>query len=108
MVAEVTKTYYRCGTSFARGTTIDAYLFIDEKEGIDDSKLLYEIWGKGQPDWPEWLVFPGNFMAITAEMILEVPEADFIAAFKAGSRGREATKLAEAAKRIYQRAREVT
>ncbi len=64
MVAEVTKLYYRQGTRFARGTTIDSYL---EEE---DCEILYDRW---QDSWPEPYVFSGGIKAITAEMILEVP-----------------------------------
>lgn len=65
---QVTGKQYRQGLSIARGTTIDAYL--DEK----DVKVLYEGW---QENWPEPFDFRNDIKAITAEMILEVPEKDF-------------------------------
>jgi hypothetical protein len=90
-IANVTKLYYRQGTSYARGTTIDAYL------QDDDNTLLYEIW---QPSWPEPFGFHGGEKAITAEMILEVPTDEFIKAFgrKKGNRA-AALRILEAAKR---------
>lgn len=69
----VTRVEYHRGLSYARGTTIDAYISPEACEA------LYQIW---KPEWPEKLEFPGKVYAITAEMILEVPEAEFLAAFR--------------------------
>lgn len=65
----VTKTFIRQGASLARGTTIDEYL--SEK----DCKVLYSGW---QKNWPEPLEFHGGITAITCEMVLEVPEKEFV------------------------------
>jgi hypothetical protein len=69
----VTKRYYRAGTSYAIGTIIDGYL--SEK----DCQTLYEKW---ESDWPEPLAFQGNQKAITARMILEVPFERLVAVYK--------------------------
>lgn len=59
----------RQNTSFARGTTIDEYL----QEA--DNAALYEKWS---PEWEDKLEFPGKIYAITAEMIVDVPETEFV------------------------------
>lgn len=60
------------GASHALGTIIDGYLSANETE------LLLSIWKK---EWTEPLAFSGGEKAITCEMILEVPETEFIQAF---------------------------
>jgi hypothetical protein len=69
----VTSVKVRQGASIARGTTIDEYL------GQSDVDLLYENWQAG---WPEPLAFSGGVKAVTCEMVLEVPFADFKKVFK--------------------------
>lgn len=61
------KVRYRQGTSYARGTDVDAYL------SPEDCRVLYERW-KGE--WPEPLHFRGGTKSITCEMVLDVGEAE--------------------------------
>lgn len=75
MPLETERTFIRSGGSFARGTTIDEYL------SEEDNEKLYQVWEE-QPGWPEIFRFRGGQTAITAEMILEVPEADMLKAFR--------------------------
>lgn len=70
----VSGTSYRSGTSFARGTMIDAYL------SGDVCTRLYSVWEE-HPEWPEVLRFSGGISAITCEMILDVREEDFLKSF---------------------------
>lgn len=65
----VTGLRVRQGGSYARGTTIDAYL------SPEDCAALYNFW---KSSWPEPLAFPGNIQAITCEMVLAVPEEEFV------------------------------
>lgn len=64
----ITSVRVRQNTSFARGTTIDEYLI------EADNDALYEKWS---PDWEDKLEFPGGIFAITAEMIIAIPESEF-------------------------------
>lgn len=66
------KYFIRQGASLARGTSIDGYL--SEKQ----IELLYSNW---RPQWPEPLAYSGGLLAITCEMVLEVPEDEFIGHF---------------------------
>ncbi len=61
--------HYRAGTSYAIGTIIDGHL------ADDDCAALYDGW---RSNWPERLEFHGGNYAITAEMILEVPQKEFL------------------------------
>lgn len=69
------KFSYRQGTSIARGTTIDEYLTQEQCEA------LYKLWEQ-HPEWPEIYRFSGGITAISCEMVLEVPNDDFVKAFK--------------------------
>lgn len=73
MGATVERYFTRVGGSYARGTTIDGYL------SDEDNQALHEVW---LPDWPDKLGFRGGESAITCEAILEIPEAEFIKAFR--------------------------
>ena len=63
------KLSYRSGTSFARGTTIDAHL----PEELNDK--LYKLWNNA---WGEPFGFHGGIKAITCEMVLEAPKSEFL------------------------------
>jgi len=65
----VTKINIVKGASLARGTTIDGYL------QPTDAQLLYNTW---KPGWPEMLEFSGAIKAVTCEMVLEIPEDEFL------------------------------
>jgi len=81
----------RSGTSIARGTTIDEYL------SEEDNQKLYDLW---QPSWPEPFQFSGGITAITCEMVLELPQDEFIAAFGKSKKGQEqAARILDIAKR---------
>jgi hypothetical protein len=68
----VTKTFVRRQVSSAPGTVIDGHLTPEQ------TKALYGIW---LPGWPAKREYRGGIEAITAEMVMDVPEVEFIKAF---------------------------
>ena len=68
----VTKTFIRRHVSSAPGTVIDGHLTPEQ------IKALYGVW---LPGWPEKREYRGGIVAITAEMVMEVTEDEFIRAF---------------------------
>lgn len=76
----------RQGASLAKGTVIDGYL---EQSEID---TLYMRWRSA---WPTPLEYPGGVLAITCEMVLEVPESELIQALgkKLGTRILEVSRV---------------
>lgn len=86
--AQVTKTYYSRGTSYAIGAIIDGHL------SDDACALLYEKWNEV---WGEKLEFPGKIYAITAEMILEAPRGELFRTY-GPKRAKEFLDAAERAK----------
>jgi len=61
--------FYRQGKSYAIGTIIDAYL---------DDKTCSALYSKWKKNWPAPLEFQGGESAITCEMILDIPSAEFL------------------------------
>lgn len=90
----VGRTFIRQGGSIARGTTIDAYL------SEEDNAMLYEAWDKS---WAEPYEFHGGIKAISAEMIVEVPEDEFLGVFR--SKFGRKKSVQDAAIRILEAAR---
>lgn len=82
---------YRSGTSFFSGTLIDGYLI------PEDEKALYNVW-EVNPSWPAPLEYQGGVKAITCEMVLEVAEPEFLAAFgKTKASKEQAARIRKAA-----------
>lgn len=73
MPLQITGFVHRAGTSYARGTDIDALL------PQEDVSALYAGWKR---EWPEPLEFHGGERSITCEMVLEVPVKELIATYK--------------------------
>lgn len=82
------KIHIRQGASHALGTIIDEYLKSEE------NALLYLVW---QKTWPTPLEFPGNTKAITCEQVLEVPEDEFVKAFKGKNNKQIAARIRQVA-----------
>lgn len=68
----VTNTFVRRQVESAPETIIDGYL---TQEQIN---ALYGTW---LPDWPDKREYRGGITAITSEMVMQIPEEDFIKAF---------------------------
>jgi len=65
----VTSRFYRQGTSYAKGTMIDAYL---------DDAACSKLYAKWKKNWPAPLEFQGGQTAITCEMVLDVPSNELL------------------------------